>query len=63
MVRITSYNVCYTKLLRIVIADEPTAHLDSALSWEFMAMMQRLKDEGKTLIIASHDPIARNNFV
>ena len=42
---------------RIVIADEPTAHLDTNLSAEFMAAMERLEREGKTVIIASHDPI------
>jgi len=42
----------------IIIADEPTAHLDTALSKEFMEIMRRLKAEGKTIIIASHDPIA-----
>jgi len=41
----------------ILIADEPTAHLDTALSQEFMAIMRLLKDEGKTILIASHDPI------
>ena len=41
----------------IIIADEPTAHLDSKLSAEFLAIMEILKGEGKTLIIASHDPI------
>ena len=41
----------------IIIADEPTAHLDSKLSQEFMAIAGRLKDEGKSVLIASHDPI------
>ncbi len=41
----------------VIIADEPTAHLDSRLSVEFMEMVSRLKDEGKTAIIASHDPL------
>jgi len=41
----------------IIIADEPTAHLDSKLSQEFMEIVGRLKDEGKTILIASHDPI------
>lgn len=40
-----------------IIADEPTAHLDSALSGDFMAIMARLKAEGKTIIMASHDPL------
>ncbi len=42
----------------IIIADEPTAHLDTALSREFMEIMRQLKNEGKTIVIASHDPIA-----
>ncbi len=41
----------------IIIADEPTAHLDSVLSREFMKNMAALQEEGKTIIIASHDPI------
>jgi putative ABC transport system ATP-binding protein len=41
----------------IIIADEPTAHLDSKLSHEFMAIVGRLKGEGKSVLIASHDPI------
>ena len=41
----------------IIIADEPTAHLDSKLSGEFMEMIGALKAEGKTILIASHDPL------
>ncbi len=41
----------------IIIADEPTAHLDSKLSLEFMEIMRGLKENGKTIIMASHDPI------
>ncbi|HOH81591.1 MAG TPA: ABC transporter ATP-binding protein [Methanoregulaceae archaeon] len=41
----------------ILIADEPTAHLDSKLSQDFMGIMERLKEGGKTIILASHDPI------
>lgn len=41
----------------IIIADEPTAHLDSKLSQEFMTIVGRLKGEGKSILIASHDPI------
>lgn len=41
----------------VIIADEPTAHLDSKLSQEFMTIMADLKDRGKTAIIASHDPL------
>jgi putative ABC transport system ATP-binding protein len=41
----------------VVIADEPTAHLDTDLAREFMAIVSALKDEGKTILIASHDPL------
>ncbi len=41
----------------IIVADEPTAHLDSKLSQEFMEIAGRLKGEGKSVLIASHDPI------
>jgi putative ABC transport system ATP-binding protein len=41
----------------VIIADEPTAHLDTMLSLEFMAILGKLKEEGKTLLLASHDPM------
>ena len=41
----------------IILADEPTAHLDTRLSGELMAIMDDLKKAGKTIIIASHDPL------
>jgi putative ABC transport system ATP-binding protein len=40
-----------------IIADEPTAHMDSKLSLSFMEIISRLKDQGRTVIIASHDPL------
>ena len=42
---------------QVVIADEPTAHLDTSLSREFMEIMGRLKESSRTVLIASHDPI------
>ncbi|MGB5883258.1 MAG: ABC transporter ATP-binding protein [Desulfobulbales bacterium] len=41
----------------IILADEPTAHLDSRLSIDFMQIMADLKTAGKTIIIASHDTL------
>ena len=41
----------------VIIADEPTAHLDTDLSRQFMALMIGFKEEGKTILIASHDPL------
>jgi len=40
-----------------IIADEPTAHLDTTLAHEFIALMGELKGRGTTIIMASHDPI------
>ncbi len=45
----------------IIIADEPTAHLDSKLSRDFLQSMRELKAEGKTIIIASHDPLVTDD--
>jgi len=41
----------------IIIADEPTGHLDTKPSQEFMEIVGRLKEDGKTILIASHDPL------
>jgi len=41
----------------VVIADEPTAHLDTKLSKDFLGIMEGLNAEGKTILIASHDPL------
>jgi putative ABC transport system ATP-binding protein len=41
----------------VLIADEPTAHLDTRMSLEFMDAMSRLLSEGKTIVVASHDPV------
>lgn len=45
----------------IILADEPTAHLDTALSHEFMAIMEEFHRRGKTVIIATHDPLVFEN--
>ncbi len=40
----------------VIIADEPTAHLDRKLAQEFLDILGMLKKEGKTVVIATHDP-------
>jgi putative ABC transport system ATP-binding protein len=47
----------------VIIADEPTAHLDTRLSREFMDIMRDFKAQGKTILIASHDPIVHESDV
>jgi putative ABC transport system ATP-binding protein len=41
----------------VLIADEPTANLDTALSREFMAILEGLAAEGRTVLLTSHDPL------
>jgi putative ABC transport system ATP-binding protein len=47
----------------ILIADEPTAHLDSTLSNDFMKIIASLKNSGKSILIASHDPIVYDSEI
>jgi putative ABC transport system ATP-binding protein len=42
---------------RCLIADEPTANLDSRLSLELVGLLGDLLDLGKTVLVASHDPL------
>ena len=39
-----------------ILADEPTGALDTKTSGEIMALFKSLNDEGKTVIIITHDP-------
>lgn len=41
----------------VILADEPTAHLDSALSRQILQILAELRQRGRTLVIASHDPL------
>ena len=42
---------------KIIIADEPTANLDEKLSLHFIEILRELKALGKTILIATHDPL------
>ena len=41
----------------IILADEPTANLDEKLSLHFIDIIKDLKAQGKTIVIATHDPL------
>lgn len=41
----------------VIIADEPTANLDTALAMEFMAIIEQLADARRTVLLSSHDPL------
>ena len=42
---------------KILLCDEPTANLDKANSLKFIEIIKELKQSGKTIVIATHDPL------
>ncbi|WP_100610134.1 ABC transporter ATP-binding protein [Confluentibacter lentus] len=40
---------------KLLLADEPTGALDSTTSHEIMAFIQQLNDEGKTILMVTHE--------
>ena len=40
---------------KVLLADEPTGALDSTTSYEVMNLIQQINDEGKTILIVTHE--------
>jgi len=46
---------------QILIADEPTSNIDADSIERLLGILDELKNEGKTIIISSHDPIFKEH--
>lgn len=40
---------------KVLLADEPTGALDSTTSYEVMKLIQEINDEGKTILVVTHE--------
>ena len=40
----------------IIMADEPTGNLDTKSSYEIMDIFKAMNDEGKTIVMVTHEP-------
>jgi len=40
---------------KVLLADEPAGALDSTTSYEVMELIQEINDEGKTILVVTHE--------
>ena len=41
---------------KVLLADEPTGALDTKTSYEVMDLIQKINQEGKTILVVTHEP-------
>lgn len=41
---------------KVLLADEPTGALDTKTSYEVMELIQQINEEGKTILVVTHEP-------
>ncbi len=41
---------------KVLLADEPTGALDSTTSYEVMDLIQKINDQGNTILVVTHEP-------
>ncbi len=41
---------------KVLLADEPTGALDSTTSYEVMDLIQKINDDGNTILVVTHEP-------
>ena len=41
---------------KVILADEPTGALDSKTTYDIMKLLQEINNNGKTIIVVTHEP-------
>jgi putative ABC transport system ATP-binding protein len=45
---------------KLILADEPTGNLDSAMAGEILDLLEKINETGSTIVMVTHDPELAN---